>query len=64
MGMIVAPDEHQRHQVTIEISGPVDETKWAKYRAAVKALVKKYKKYGARLIVRGRIRKARAAKKK
>ena len=55
------PDEKQRHQVTIEISGPVDKTKWKKYRAAVKGIARRY---GARLDVRGRLRKAGAKKKK
>lgn len=61
MAMIVAPDEHQRHRVIIEVDGPVDSKKWKKYRAAIKALVKRY---GGELIVIGRIRKATRKKKK
>lgn len=61
MGWIVAPDEHQRHRVTIEIRGPVEKAKWAEYRAAVKAVVKKY---GARITEKRRLRKTKAGKKK
>jgi len=61
MAFIVAPDEHQRHRVIIEVDGPVDKRKWAKYRTALKAVVKRY---GGHLTVIGRIRKARGKKKK
>jgi hypothetical protein len=61
MAFIVAPDEHQRHRVIIEVNGPVDRRKWARYRKAVKAVVKRY---GADLTVLGRSRKARRKKKK
>jgi hypothetical protein len=61
MGMSVPPDEYQRHRVTIEVRGPIDKTKWASYRAAVKALVAKY---GARITEKRRLRKTTSAKKK
>ncbi len=61
MAFKVAPDEHQRHRITIEVDGPVDKTKWARYRTAVKAVVKRY---GAELTVLGRIRKVKRKAKK
>ena len=61
MGWIVAPDEKRRHRVIIEISGPVDRRKWAKYRAAVKGLVKKF---GARITFKRRLRKISRARRK
>ena len=61
MGMSVPPDEYQRHQVTIEIRGPVKRAKWAKYRSAVKSLVRKY---GAHITAKKRLRKASRKKKK
>ena len=61
MGWIVAPDEKRNHRVTIEISGPVDKAKWARYRAAVKSLVRKF---GARITFKKRLRKVARARRK
>jgi hypothetical protein len=61
MAFKLPPDEHQRHRVIIEVDGPVKEKDWAIYRALVKAVARAY---DAKVIVTGRLRKARSKKKK
>jgi hypothetical protein len=59
MGWAVPPNEKQKHRVVIEIQGPVEKPKWAKYRSAVKAAAKRA---GAKIEVVGRLRKTARAK--
>lgn len=61
MGWRLPPDERQKHRVIIEISGPVNKTKWARYRAAVKGVARKY---GARIADKARVRKATRTRRK
>jgi hypothetical protein len=43
MGWKRAPEEKEKHRIVLELKGPFEKAKWPRYRAAVKALAKRFK---------------------
>ena len=56
MGWRHAPRERQKHQVVVELSGPIDRPSFARYRRKLEEVARRY---GARVTARGIVARPR-----